>query len=132
MNEETDVRLTILVVEDVEETRDGIEKLLQVDGYRVEPARGERDAVDIAGRKFPDLILVSPGGAPREAIATACQIRERAGLSDNVPIVIFCVDEIPQGHEAAIGRNVYITRPDNFNQLRRLIARLLSKVSKVS
>jgi CheY-like chemotaxis protein len=29
--------LIILVVEDVHETRDGIEKLLMVDGYRVSP-----------------------------------------------------------------------------------------------
>ena len=35
----------ILVVEDVEESRDGIEKLLAADGYRVDPARQEEDAV---------------------------------------------------------------------------------------
>jgi CheY-like chemotaxis protein len=32
----------ILVVEDVEETRDGIEKLLKADGYRVDPAETNR------------------------------------------------------------------------------------------
>jgi CheY-like chemotaxis protein len=40
----------ILVVEDVEETRDGIEKLLAADGYRVDPARQEEDAVTTAMR----------------------------------------------------------------------------------
>ena len=35
----------ILVVEDVHETRDGIEKLLQADGYCVAVARDERDAI---------------------------------------------------------------------------------------
>jgi CheY-like chemotaxis protein len=35
----------ILVVEDVAETRDGIEKLLKADGYRVAAARDERDAM---------------------------------------------------------------------------------------
>ena len=35
MNEKNNTNLIILVVEDVEETRDGIEKLLKVDGYRV-------------------------------------------------------------------------------------------------
>src|SRR5215218_4507609 len=60
----------ILVVEAVEETRDGIEKLLKTDGYRIEPARGEEDAVARAMRQAPDLILVSPG-AWRMALATA-------------------------------------------------------------
>ncbi|HMF57861.1 MAG TPA: hypothetical protein VK619_16075 [Pyrinomonadaceae bacterium] len=127
MNEENDVRLTILVVEDIEETRDGIEKLLKVDGYRVEAARDERDAVGCAQRKRPNLILISPGGSPRDVIATACHIRERAELGENVPVVVFCVGEVGEGDEIAIGQNVYLTRPDNFNQLRNLLARLLDK-----
>jgi hypothetical protein len=35
-----------------------------------------------------------------------------------VPVVVFCIAEIDEGDEVAIGKNVYITRPDNFNQLR--------------
>ncbi|HEX8069324.1 MAG TPA: response regulator [Pyrinomonadaceae bacterium] len=127
MNKENDVRLTILVVEDIEETRDGIEKLLQVDGYRVEAARDERAAVESARRQQPDLMLVSLGGTSREVIATARQIRERAELGSYVPVVVFCFEEISAGDEIAIGQNVYITRPDNFDQLRKLLARLLHK-----
>ena len=132
MNEETDVRLTILIVEDVAETRDGIEILLRADGYLVAAARDERDAVEMGGRKFPDLILVSLSGLPLDVIATARRIRKRAELSENVPIVVFCIADVAEGHEVAIGQNVYITRPDNFNQLRRLIARLLRAVPKAA
>ena len=46
----------ILVVQDVEETRDGLEKLLTGDGYRVEVARAEDDAVVRAQRTPPDLL----------------------------------------------------------------------------
>lgn len=127
MNQENDVRLTILVVEDIEETRDGIEKLLQADGYRVEAARDERAAVESARRKRPDLILVSLGGGPHDVLATARQIRERAGLGNYVPIVLFCIEEVGEGEEVAFGHNVYVTRPDNFDQLRNLLARLLHK-----
>jgi DNA-binding response OmpR family regulator len=132
MNEETDVRLTILVVEDVEETRDGIVKLLNADGYHVEAARCERDAVDIAGRKPPDLILVSLSGLTSEVIETARGIREHSGLSENVFVVIFCIEELEEGQETDIGHHIYLTRPDNFNQLRSLIARLLRDVSKAT
>jgi CheY-like chemotaxis protein len=129
MNKGNDVSLTILVVEDVEETRDGIEKLLNADGYRVEAARDERYAVESARRKRPDLILVSLGGTPRDVIASARRIRERAGLGNDVPVVVFCVGEVSQGDEVAIGQNVYVTRPDNFDQLRNLLARLLHENS---
>lgn len=127
MNKENDERLTILVVEDVEETRDGIEKLLQADGYRVEAARDERAAVESARRKRPDLILVSLGGTPHEVIATSSRIRERAGMGNYVPVVLFCLEEVGEGEEVAFGQNLYVTRPDNFDQLRSLLARLLHK-----
>jgi two-component system response regulator PhoP len=120
----------ILVVEDVEETRDGIEKLLETDGYRVDTAREEEDAVARAARNPPDLILVSLGGPLDNVIATACRVRGRAGLGEQVPIVIFCIDSIAEGGEVSIGNNVYLTRPDNFNQLRVLLQRLLHVASK--
>ena len=119
----------ILVVEDVHETRDGIEKLLKVDGYRVAVARDELDAIESAERQAPNLILVSLAGLPREVIVTARRIRERSEVGEQVPVVVFCIEEIPEGDEVAIGQNVHVTRPDNFNQLRSLLARLLNKIS---
>jgi two-component system response regulator MprA len=128
-----DVSLTILVVEDIEEARDGIEKLLKVDGYHVKAARDEQDAVESALRNQPDLILVSLGGEPRDVFKTARHIRERAELGEKVPVVIFCMmEEVGEGAEVAIGQNVYVTRPDNFNQMRNLIARLLHKTQSYS
>lgn len=122
---ENDADPTILVVEDIEEIRDGIVQLLRADGYGVEAARDERDAVDCALRKHTDLILIGLGGPPRDAVATAHEIRARAGLGEDVPVVIFCVGEVCEGDEVAIGQNIYLTRPDNFNQLRNLLTRLL-------
>jgi two-component system response regulator MprA len=128
-----DVSLTILVVEDIEEARDGIEKLLKVDGYYVKAARDEQDAVESALRNQPDLILVSLAGSSRDVIKTARYIRERAELGKNVPVVIYCMmEEVGEGAEVAIGQNVFVTRPDNFDQLRSLIARLLHKAQSYS
>lgn len=129
MIREDRTNLIILVVEDVTETRDGIENLLQADGYRVAAARDERDAIESARRRRPDLILVSLAGLTREVIVTALRIRKRADAGENVPIVVFCVAEIGEGDEVAIGHNVHVTRPDNFNQLRSLLARLLRKIA---
>lgn len=117
---------TILVVADVEEIRVGIEHLLTADGYRIDLARSEADAVDRAARRRPSLVLLSLDAAPFELIAAATRIRQRARVGTEIPVVIFSVATLAEGEEVAIGRNVHLTRPDNFNQLRRLMARLLA------
>jgi len=132
MDKKNDMNLIILVVEDVQETREGIEKLLMVDGYHVALARDEQDGIESARRQRPDLILVSLAGSPREVIVSARRIRENAAIGEDVPVVVFCVDEIAQGDEVAIGENVHVTRPDNFNQLRNLLARLLHRIPKAA
>jgi len=132
MDKKNDTNPIILVVEDVQETREGIEKLLLVDGYRLELARDEQDGIESARRQRPDLILVSLAGLPREVILSARRIRESAAIGEDVPVVVFCVDEIAQGDEIAIGENVHVTRPDNFNQLRDLLARLLQRIPKAA
>jgi len=48
-----------------------------------------------------------------------------------VPVVLFCIEGIGDGDEVALGHNVHLSRPDNFNQLRKLLIRLL-KVNSVA
>ena len=127
-----ETRPGILVVEDVHETRDGIEKLLIADGYRVAVARDETDAVESAQGKPPDLILVSLAGLPIEVIASVRRIRQDAGITNDIPVVVFCIGELDEGDEIAIGENVHLTRPDNFNQLRALLSRLLDEVPRAA
>jgi CheY-like chemotaxis protein len=116
----------VLVAHDVEETRDGIERLLESQ-YRIVTARNEEEAIVQARRRRPDLILVSFDGTAVDVILTAARIRHRGRLGNAVPVVIFCVPIIDEGAEIALGNNVYITRPDNFDQIRALLARLLPR-----
>lgn len=132
MDKKNNMNLIILVVEDVQETREGIEKLLLVDGYRITLARDEQDGIENARRQRPDLILVSLAGLPGEVIGSARRIRQKAAIGEDVPVVVFCIDEIAQGDEVAIGENVHVTRPDNFDQLRGLLARLLQAIPKAA
>ena len=121
-------RPVVLVLADVEEIRDAIKKLLCADGYSVQSAREEEDAVMSARRQSPNLLLVSLGGDGDRVIATARRVRQRAELSDNVTIVIFCSPTIAEGAEVDIGGSVYVMRPDNFDQLRRLLKQLLRRL----
>lgn len=120
----------VLVVADDEETRDGIERLLGADGYRVEAARGEDDAVARARRQPADLLLVSLGGEPSEVVARAVRIRRRAALGDAVPVVVFHLDSLYDGAEEDLGFNVHATCPDNFDQLRAFLGRLLRAAAR--
>jgi len=117
-------------MEDVEETRDGIERLLRASGYRVNTARDEEEAVLKASIQNPDLILISVGLDVIQVLPVATRIRERAGLGEEVPFVIFCFPSLDEGTELAAGHNVYMTRPDNFDQLRAFLSRLLRKLPR--
>ena len=118
----------ILVVEDVYETRAGIDTLLKATGYRVVSAGAELEVLNTRPER-PDLILVSGAALPNNVLGTVGRLRKGAAVGDEVPVVVFCAQDIPEGEEVAIGGNVYLTNPDNFNQLRKLLARLLSAVS---
>jgi CheY-like chemotaxis protein len=102
-----------------------MQKLLTVDGYRVCLARDEEEAIEVVQQRHLDLILVSLPGSPNEVILAATRIRESAEAGEQVPVVIFCIDGIGEGDEIAIGQNIYLTLPDNFNQLRSLLSRTL-------
>jgi CheY-like chemotaxis protein len=118
------------VIEDVEETRHGIERLLTASGYQVSTARDEEEAIQKARLHHPDLILICLGLDAVQILPVARRIRERAGLGEEVPVVVFGVASLNEGDEVAAGRNLYLTRPDNFDQLRDWLSRLLRKLPR--
>ncbi len=120
----------ILVVADVEETRDGIEHLLLADGYHANSARNEEESVLKARLHRPDLILTSLGQDAIQAFSSAIRLRNRADLGEEVPVVAFAMTGLEEGAEVVVGHNVYLIHPDNFNQLRTLVANLLRKAAR--
>jgi CheY-like chemotaxis protein len=121
----------ILVLADVEETRTGIERLLSVDGYRVLAAKGPADSARMSRDVSPDLVLMSLGVARIEPVLIARQIRNAWDLDDDVPIVLFAVTTLEEGAEVKVEPNIYLTHPDNFNQLRKLISRLVGRPERI-
>ena len=115
----------MLVVEDVEETRDGIKALLDAGGYCVNVARDEMNAVASAQWETPDLILLSLGGKKNDLVAASARIRVKVDPAEEIPIVIFCGEGVPEGAEIDLGRRLFLTSPDNWQQLSALLARLL-------
>ena len=120
-------RPVILVIADEEETRYGIKRLLAASGYRVNTAKNEEEAALPARLYRPDLILTSLNLDAVQAIPVVRRIRGRAGLGEEVPVVGFCAAGLDEGAEVGVGFNVYMTWPDNFDQLRAFLSRLIRK-----
>lgn len=116
----------VLILEEDQELRDGIASLLIADGYRVIAARNEGDAAVKVQRDPPDLILATVNRSEEQALAAACDIREQIESHNETPIVVFSVTSIPEGAVDARPGNIHLMRPDNFDQLRALLHRLLS------
>ncbi|HZH30681.1 MAG TPA: hypothetical protein VEY11_07945 [Pyrinomonadaceae bacterium] len=129
MSIETQVIPLILIVEADEGLRGGLKDLLTTDGFLIAAAKDEQDAVKLARRQCPDLILVCLGEPPLDLIPAVVRIRERAEISSEVPIVVFCVKAVAEGDEVAYENHVHVISPDNFNHLRRFLKRLLPAMS---
>ncbi len=122
----------ILLVDDVEEIRDCIKNLLEQDGYHIEVARDEECAVENARRNHPDLLLVCIEGLTDDIVAAGLRIRIRAELSGDVAVVVLCCETMNEGGKISVGDNVYVICPDNFNQLRRFLNRLQSRLALIA
>jgi DNA-binding response OmpR family regulator len=115
----------VLIVEADDGLRGGLKDLLTTDGYRIATAKDDQEAVNTARRRRPDLILVCLSEPPPDLISAVVRIRERAEMSNKVPIVVFCIKAVAEGDEVAYENHVYVISPDNFNHLRHFLKRLL-------
>jgi CheY-like chemotaxis protein len=77
---------TILVVDDFEELRSTLRLWLEQRGYRVVEAEDGDDAIEVARREHPALILMDIGMPERSGLSATYKIRKDPDLSD-IPIV---------------------------------------------
>lgn len=117
---------TIMVVDDSEDIRELLRITLNLRGYKVVEAVNGEEAVELARRECPDLILMDLTMPVLDGYGATQQIREAAGICD-VPIVA-CSASTTFDHRAkalAAGCNAYLTKPINFIDLNTLLSRYL-------
>ena len=121
---------TILVVEDFEDNRFMMRRLLEMSGYRVLEAVNGEEAVDLACQELPGLILMDLSLPQLDGLAATRRIRQYPELRD-VPIVAVSAHDTADFHADALaaGCNDYVTKPIDFDQLEALLHRLLPKSS---
>lgn len=122
---------TILLVEDFEDSRFMMRRLLEMGGYRVVEATNGREAVEFAESECPDLILMDLSLPELDGLSATKLIREIEKLCD-VPIVALTGHDTGEFHSQALaaGCNEYVTKPVDFDHLENVVQRYCSPIAK--
>ena len=115
-----------LLVEDFEDSRFMMRRLLEMAGYRVVEATDGEEAVTMALKEKPQLILMDLSLPKLDGLAATRQIRGHRE-SAKIPIVAVSAHDSPQSRDEALaaGCNDYVTKPIDFEQLNSVVTRLL-------
>ena len=118
--------LTVLLVEDTEDNRFMMRRLLEMAGYRVVEAMNGEEAVKLAKGECPNLILMDLSLPVIDGLAATRLIRKLPHCS-STPIIAVSAHDTSDFQSEAIdaGCNSYVTKPIDFNDLEQLIAQLL-------
>jgi CheY-like chemotaxis protein len=117
----------IMVVEDYDDTRLLLKQALEGLGYSVLEASNGQEAVDLAGREHPDLILMDLDLPILDGIAATQRIRQQADL-EKVPIVAVTAYPMSYTHVKAFakGCDEYMRKPIDLSDLESVVRRYLS------
>jgi two-component system, cell cycle response regulator DivK len=117
---------TVLVAEDHEDSRLMLKFLLEMHGYRVVEAEDGLQAVEIAGREHPDLVLMDVSLPLLDGLTATSQLHEQESLRA-VPVIIVSGHAAAQDQDKAMaaGCSAYLTKPIDFDQLDNLLHRFI-------
>jgi len=125
--ENSDTAHTVLVVDDMSDNLILISLSLQDMGYRVVTASNGEDALNVAKLARPNLILMDIAMPHQDGLAATRRIREESELKE-VPVVALTAFDTDGFRQAAFdaGFNGYLTKPIDFERLKKLMHMLLS------
>lgn len=116
-----------LVVEDFEDSRFMMRRLLEMAGYNVIEATDGEQAVKVAVEAKPQIILMDLSLPKLDGLAATRLIRQQKGLGE-VPIVAVSAHDSPESRVEALqaGCNEYVTKPIDFDHLQALLEAFLA------
>ena len=105
----------ILVVDDEPQIRRFLRTSLNAQGYRISETGSAAEAVALAAKEKPDLVILDLGLPDGEGF----DVIERLRLSSQVPIVVLSVRNDEQGKVRALdlGADDYVTKPFGMEEL---------------
>ena len=116
----------VLLVEDTEDNRFMMRRLLEMVGYTVVEARNGQEAVRLAESETPALILMDLSLPIIDGLAATRLIR-KIPAAEKTPIIAVSAHDTSdfQAEAMTAGCDGYVTKPIDFASLESLIARLL-------
>ncbi len=121
----------ILIAEDEPDIRELVAFMLRFAGYEVVAASNGEEAVQIASREIPDLILMDVR-MPRMTGYDACRLMKGNPDLRDVPVVFLSAkgqeSEIQSGLEA--GAEEYLLKPFSPDELTNRVRSILAKFGK--
>lgn len=116
-----------LVVEDFEDSRFMMRRLLEMSGYDVLEASDGEQAVKMAVESKPVLILMDLSLPKLDGLAATRQIRRKKGFK-RVPIVAVSAHDSPESRNEALeaGCDEYVTKPIDFDNLHAILRRFMN------
>lgn len=120
----THAQSRILLVEDFEDSRSVLRRLLELEGFQVIEATDGQQAIEAALGESPDLILMDISLPKVDGFQATREIRAAKGLKSPPIIMLSALDTDENRIEAAAaGCSDYITKPIDFDQLLELIGK---------
>lgn len=127
MDETRTGNTTILVVEDYEDTSLAMRLALEDQGYHILEAADGEQAVEIAARERPDVVLMDLNLPKLDGFAATARIRAHPELSSMQIVAVSAYPDADHRARAlAVGCNAYVTKPIDFDWLKELLTNLLS------
>lgn len=118
-------QLTVLVTDDDQDIRDGIEIYLKNEGYRVLKAGNGLEALELLNAHDVHVIILDIMMPILDGISTTFKIREQR----NIPIIMLSakVEDSDKIHGLSVGADDYVTKP--FHPM-ELVARVKSQLRR--
>jgi CheY-like chemotaxis protein len=113
------MRKSVLIVEDSDETRAMLTRMLQGEGYAPIEARNGVEALEKFGQQTPDLIIMDLNMPHLDGLSTTECIRQYREKRFGIPIVVITAFDTFGMKEAALeaGCNEYLLKPLDIDRL---------------
>lgn len=118
---------TVLVAEDSVDTRIMLKRAFELKGYRVFEAEDGQQALELARRFRPSLLIVDLNMPVLDGLETIRSFRKLEGKGGNqTPIIAITAYDVYGMEEAALetGCNIYLSKPLNLEELDRAVKSL--------
>ena len=118
----------VLLVEDFEDSRTGLSKLLEIEGYEVVEATDGAQAIDLAISSKPDIILMDLSLPIIDGLSATRKIKQNVSVRD-IPIIALSAHDMDdvQMMVTMAGCAGFVTKPVDFPVLLDLLKEYLSE-----